>query len=1024
MIDETLRGRRVPPTEMEIAHDAVAVAYSLVQRHLESIVNVNVPGSSPAGGVDAIAALATALARILSADGSQLSREAAVSAGVTFSALSGVGATPAAHACALADAFFPRFPGKETSTSGTWRVANGAGAAPIDALRVLAAASSSDDGLGEFESTKTVASPKAFEDFPSLASSFSAFGTLSAVRGALTAAGPEALSRALVRPGGNGDAAGGDAGGGDAAGDWRFLVDGAIPKICAWMEHPVDQHFKFHASAALKSALARAKTCVAHDASFALPPALVDRILTALWANWEDPLTQTVKEAQGAFEALANLYASSENFLERVASRLLERGVPSKGRYVPLAALVPKLGARKLLDIRPNLLEESLDAMRDDSVCCAAGTLIKELSAKLLDEMEEEERTAAAAAGSGIEPGTPERPSSERWVIGNGSGKRGGVDKGRGRGRDEVCIREGCGAAVAAWRRWWIPPTLATLLRPGRERAGCAQYALPHLMRQDAASIVFLLEGLKNKKKKKKKKRTDDASEKDGNEGDEAASGSEEEARREEALRAAGVGVTTLKLPGEGDDDDDDEDAGGGGGTGSREDDLADDDGGDGSDDERRSAALVALLKRARAASLLDADTGVAFVCESVSRAAAASVSRRVNNISASDEEESKKESDDEEESDDVSLAFIDGKYPVDEAALARATVCRDRGVRKEALELLCVDGKRSSAPGATELRLLRRALPAAMRGESAAFRNALGTMIRALLARIKTCQARAAAALRTAARLGPKATTDSEKRADLDLDLEKRAGAAERCAEFTEWLVRLALASAYPGAPYERKYMALDVLNAVAETWGVGKVSEDVGQVSDETASSTKNGDDLNARAERLERSPYRVCLGADVTTALLGALVDSWDKLRVAAFALLARHPPPLAGVTSVDEFGARARWALDLLRSPRVRESDAAALMMRLLLRKYAVDLGWDVTLSPEPKATKGTNATKRTKGETAARLLGERLDPSFRAGMFFYSRPNSPPPAPPALSRSLARHRMDGPRMSANIFSNMC
>ena len=108
MIDETLRGRRVPPTEMEIAHDAVAVAYSLVQRHLESIVNVNVPGSSPAGGVDAIAALATALARILSADGSQLSREAAVSAGVTFSALLGVGATPAAHACALADAFFPR----------------------------------------------------------------------------------------------------------------------------------------------------------------------------------------------------------------------------------------------------------------------------------------------------------------------------------------------------------------------------------------------------------------------------------------------------------------------------------------------------------------------------------------------------------------------------------------------------------------------------------------------------------------------------------------------------------------------------------------------------------------------------------------------------------------------------------------------------------------------------------------------------------------------------------------------------
>ena len=73
-------------------------------------------------------------------------------------------------------------------------------------------------------------------------------------------------------------------------------------------------------------------------------------------------------------------------------------------------------------------------------------------------------------------------------------------------------------------------------------------------------------------------------------------------------------------------------------------------------------------------------------------------------------------------------------------------------------------------------------------------------------------------------------------------------------------------------------------------------------------------------------------------------------------------------------MDEFAARARWALGLLRSPRVRESDAAALLMRLLLRKYAVDLGWDVTLSPRPMASV-RECEKRTKGETAARLLGE-------------------------------------------------
>ena len=142
--------------------------------------------------------------------------------------------------------------------------------------------------------------------------------------------------------------------------------------------------------------------------------------------------------------------------------------------------------------------------------------------------------------------------------------------------------------------------------------------------------------------------------------------------------------MATFKIPGVTDEDDDD---GSDTGDGS-------DDSGDGSDDERRSAALVALLKRARAASLLDADTGVAFVCESVSIASG------------------------------IQMPPGQTKYPVDERMLAAATVCRDRGTCKEALELLCLDGKRSSLPGSLELRLLRRALPCAMRGESAAFRR------------------------------------------------------------------------------------------------------------------------------------------------------------------------------------------------------------------------------------------------------------------------------------------------------------
>ena len=77
------------------------------------------------------------------------------------------------------------------------------------------------------------------------------------------------------------------------------------------------------------------------------------------------------------------------------------------------------------------------------------------------------------------------------------------------------------------------------------------------------------------------------------------------------------------------------------------------------------------------------------------------------------------------------------------------------------------------------------------------------------------------------------------------------------------------------------------------------------MGTLDDEKAPETapeSDSEDLR-RAIKLEKSPYVRCLGADVTTSLLGALVDSWDRLRVSAFTLLSRHPAPLQGVTTVD-------------------------------------------------------------------------------------------------------------------------
>jgi hypothetical protein len=137
---------------------------------------------------------------------------------------------------------------------------------------------------------------------------------------------------------------------------WALLLDGALPAICAAIESPVDAHYKFHAAAALKSALTRAKQIAEKDAlseaagdealdgdfkndamdvdftvkadalcgkagceddrndsyprphgPLTLSNALSTRVLNILWANWEDPLSQTVKEVQGAFEQLLDV---------------------------------------------------------------------------------------------------------------------------------------------------------------------------------------------------------------------------------------------------------------------------------------------------------------------------------------------------------------------------------------------------------------------------------------------------------------------------------------------------------------------------------------------------------------------------------------------------------------------------------------------------------------------------------------------------------------------------------------------
>ena len=77
---------------------------------------------------------------------------------------------------------------------------------------------------------------------------------------------------------------------------------------------------------------------------------------------------------------------------ERSASTRGTRSCPHagehrKGKYAPLQALIPRMGAGGLLTLHPGLLTDTLHAMRVPAVCPSAAALLEALLRRLLAEL-------------------------------------------------------------------------------------------------------------------------------------------------------------------------------------------------------------------------------------------------------------------------------------------------------------------------------------------------------------------------------------------------------------------------------------------------------------------------------------------------------------------------------------------------------------------------------------------------------------------------------------------------------------
>jgi hypothetical protein len=248
-----------------------------------------------------------------------------------------------------------------------------------------------------------------------------------------------------------------------------------------------------------------------------------------------------------------------------------------------------------------------------------------------------------------------------------------------------------------------------------------------------------------------------------------------------------------------------------------------------------------------------------------------------------------------------------------------------DELLRVDAAESLFLNPKTSSIPSCLELTLLKEAVLLNMRSCSTGFQMKWTSLFRKFFARVRT-------ALERQLKQGswqPLLDCNNNgaySNKGIEESLIKRA---ENLFNFMRWLSCFLFFSCYPSAPYKRKIMAMDLLLIMLNVWPITLTSQD------------KDG------SLRPESSLYPYSKGItlpDSTLLLVGSIIDSWDRLRESSFRILLYFPNPLPGISSKDMVQKVINWAKKLVCSPRVRESDAGALTLRLLFRKYVLELGW--------------------------------------------------------------------------------
>lgn len=258
---------------------------------------------------------------------------------------------------------------------------------------------------------------------------------------------------------------------------------------------------------------------------------------------------------------------------------------------------------------------------------------------------------------------------------------------------------------------------------------------------------------------------------------------------------------------------------------------------------------------------------------------------------------------------------------------------------RVETLELLCASWKKTSLPGRGELDLLRRAIPVELTCASMGFRSRFVTLLSKFFERILI----ATRSARSRRRADDRWRAEHGKGREAKEAAEDEEAELRECISFLIWLRGHLSRCLYPGAPVARRQLALDLLVAMARVFRVdgGSGGEEEGE----------------GEFHPLEGGPL---VGAGTTKVLVSNVADSWDDVRASAAGILCALPLPLPGLDTEVEVTRALCFAKSLLVSAQVRESDAGASLARVLAKRYAAELGWEMRIHPDASVTAVTNS----------------------------------------------------------------